>query len=145
MNKMTKMVIAPVLMAITFGSFTASAASTCASKQAAIEAQIRIAEQYGNYYKVAGLKKALAEVIAHCSDAGLIKDAEKKVAKLEQKVYEKRQDISSVQADLNEARAKGDIKKIAKYEKKLAEQQAKLQQLLIELEAAKSELASLKR
>ena len=44
--------------------------------------------------------------------------------KLEKKLAEKREDIAEVQADLREAKAKGDSKKVAKYQRKLAENRA---------------------
>ncbi|WP_163540646.1 DUF1090 family protein, partial [Klebsiella pneumoniae] len=68
-----------------------------------------------NTYKVNGLKKALAEVKAHCTPASVQADAQKEVKKLEKKLAEKREDIAEVQADLREAKAKGDSKKVAKY------------------------------
>lgn len=41
-----------------FASASAHAAETCAAKSAALEKEIKIAQQYGNTYKVDGLKKA---------------------------------------------------------------------------------------
>lgn len=90
---------------------TAQAAETCAAKSTALEKEIRIAQQYGNTNKVAGLKKALAEVKAHCTNDSVKADAQKKVTKLEKKLSEKREDIAEVQADLRKAQAKGDAKK----------------------------------
>jgi chromosome segregation ATPase len=123
---------------------TAQAAETCAAKSSALEKEIKIAQQYGNSYKVAGLKKALAEVKAHCTNASVLADAQKDVAKLEKKLAEKRDDVAEVQADLSEAKAKRDSKKIAKYQRKLAEKQADVREIQQELAQARAELAALK-
>lgn len=122
----------------------AQAAESCAAKSAALEKEIRIAEQFGNSYKVAGLKKALAEVKAHCTNASVTADAQKDIAKLEKKVAEKREDIAEAQADLREAQAKGDAQKIAKYQRKIAEKQADLRDVQQQLNQARADLAKLK-
>ena len=127
-----------------FASASAQAAESCAQKRAALEKEIRIAQQYGNTYKVASLKKALAEVKAHCTNESVKADAQKKVAKLERKVADKRGDVAEVQRDLREAKAKGDSKKIAKYQKKLMEKQGDLRELEQELRQARAELGSLR-
>lgn len=127
-----------------FASASAQAAENCAQKRAALEKEIRIAQQYGNNYKEASLKKALAEVKAHCTSESVQADAQKKIAKLEKKVAEKRSDVAEVQRDLNEAKAKGDNKKIAKYQKKLIEKQGDLREVEQELRQARAELGSLR-
>lgn len=128
------------------GAFNAAhAAESCADKSAALQKEISIAQQYGNTQKVAGLKKALAEVKAHCTNGSVLADAQKKVSKLEKKVADKRDDVSEVQADLKQAQAKGDQKKIAKYQKKLAEKQADLREVQQELSQARAELAKLQK
>ncbi|AUJ80121.1 MULTISPECIES: DUF1090 domain-containing protein [Enterobacter] len=128
-----------------FATASAHAAESCAAKSAALEKEIKIAQQYGNTYKVNGLKKALAEVKAHCTNASVLADAQKDVRKLEKKLAEKRGDIAEVQADLAEAKAKGNAKKIAKYQKKLAEKQADLREIQQELNQARAELAALNK
>ena len=127
-----------------FASASAGAAENCAQKRAALEKEIRIAEHYGNAYKVASLKKALAEVKAHCTSESVQADAQKKISKLEKKAAEKRSDVAEVQRDLNEAKAKGDAKKIAKYQKKLMEKQADLREIEQELRQARADLGSLR-
>ncbi|OUR04504.1 hypothetical protein B5M10_01450 [Pluralibacter gergoviae] len=127
-----------------FASASAHAAENCAQKRAALEKEIRIAQQYGNTYKVASLKKALAEVKAHCTNESVQADAQKKISKLEKKAAEKRSDVAEVQRDLNEAKAKGDSKKIAKYQKKLMEKQADLREIEQELRQARAGLGSLR-
>lgn len=130
---------------LSVGVFTsAHAAQSCASKASAIQKQITIAEQYGNSYKVAGLKRALADVKANCTNGSVLADAQKDVRKLEKKLAEKREDVSEVQADLKEAQARGDRKKIAKYQRKLAEKQGDVREIQQELNKARAELAKLK-
>lgn len=144
--KLSKRTLLSLVMIAGLGTVSAAHAyQDCDAKRAALENQIRIAEQYGNYNKVMGLKKALAEVNAHCTNGSVVKDAEKKVQKLEDKVADQKADIREVQADLNTAKAKGDAKKVAKYQSKLAEKQADLKKLQAELKAAKAELAALKK
>jgi uncharacterized membrane protein (DUF106 family) len=67
------------------------------------------------------------------------------VKKLEKKLAEKREDIAEVQADLREAKAKGDSKKVAKYQRKLAEKQSDLSSIQQELSRARAALASLQK
>lgn len=84
------------------GFFSAAqAAESCAAKSAALEKEIRIAEQFGNSYKIASLKKALAEIKAHCTNASVLADAQKDVAKLEKKVAEKQADLRELQQKLS--------------------------------------------
>lgn len=127
-----------------FASASTYAAESCAAKSAALEKEIKISQQFGNAYKVAGLKQALAEVKAHCTNASVLADAQKDVRKLERKLAEKRGDVAEVQEDLSEAKAKGNTKKIAKYQRKLAEKQADVREIQEELTQARAELASLK-
>nr|WP_024967158.1 DUF1090 domain-containing protein [Pantoea sp. IMH] len=127
-----------------FASASTYAAESCAAKSAALEKEIKISQQFGNAYKVAGLKQALAEVKAHCTNASVLADAQKDVRKLERKLAEKRGDVAEVQEDLSEAKAKGNTKKIAKYQRKLAEKQADVREIQEELNQARAELASLK-
>ncbi|MEM6160466.1 DUF1090 domain-containing protein [Erwinia sp. P6884] len=128
-----------------FASASTYAAESCNAKSAALEKEIRIAQQYGNTYKVAGLKSALAEVKAHCTSASVLADAQKDVKKLERKLAEKRGDIAEVQEDLSEAKAKGNAQKIAKYQRKLAEKQADVREIQQELSQARADLASLNK
>jgi chromosome segregation ATPase len=142
---MKKLITALAVIASIGAMASAQAAESCASKASALEKEIRIAQQYGNTYKVAGLKKALAEVKAHCTNSSVLADAQKEVSKLEKKLAEKREDIADVQADLREAQRKGDAKKIAKYKSKLAEKQADLREIQQDLNQARAELAALKK
>jgi len=147
--KLSKRTLLSVVMIAGLGTMSAAQAyEDCNAKRAALENQIRIAEQYGNHHKVMGLKKALANVNTYCVDhtnsANALKDAEKKVQKLENKIADKKSDMGEIKADLNQANAKGDLKKVAKYQRKLSEKQAELQELQADLSAAQAEVAKLK-
>lgn len=145
MNMKTTVLPLVILMgAVGFTTVASAAGNDCNAKRAAIETQIQQAQKYGNTYKIDGLKKALSELNAHCTDAGLIKDAQKKVEKLEKKLREKQEDVREVQSDLREAQAKGDAKKIAKYQKKLVEKQADVKEITADLRQAQAELSALR-
>ena len=99
----------------------------CAAKRQAISAQIEQAKAHGNSAQQAGLEKALAEVTAHCTDAGLKKERENKV-------LDAKHEVSRRQADLDKAMKKGDPDKINKRKEKLAEARKELQDAVEELD-----------
>lgn len=143
MKNTTKLAILPLVLVLGASFSTmANAAYDCNAKRAAIEYQIQQAEKYGNYNRVAGLKRALSEVNARCTDGGMLQDAQKKVTKLEQKLADKQQDVQEIKADLRNAQARGDTKKVAKYQKKLQEKQADVKEIKQELKQARAELAA---
>ncbi|MFT2794259.1 DUF1090 domain-containing protein [Serratia sp. N21D137] len=143
MKNTTKLAILPLVLVLGASFSTmANAAYDCNAKRAAIEYQIQQAEKYGNYNRVAGLKRALSEVNAHCTNGSVLQDAQKKVTKPEQKLADKQQDVQEIKADLREAQAKGDAKKVAKYQKKLQEKQADVKEIKQELKQARAELAA---
>lgn len=72
----------------------------CDAKRQSIEQEITYAQAHGNASRVQGLQTALAQVKAHCSDESLRTDAEQKVAKAQQKVVARDQ-------ELQEAREQG--------------------------------------
>ena len=100
----------------------AQAQSLCGEKEQAIQQQISYAEQYDNQHRVKGLKKALSEVQANCTDSKLIAEHQEKITRHKTKVAER-------QAELSKAREKGDPEKIAKREKKLAKAESELKAL----------------
>jgi chromosome segregation ATPase len=119
--------------------------SDCATKRAALEKEIGIAQHYGNSAKVNGLQQALAEVKAHCTNESVIASAQRDIAKLEKKLAEKQADIREAEADLREAQANGQQNKVAKYQRKISEKQADLQEIKQELAQARAELAALQK
>ncbi|OLS61104.1 DUF1090 domain-containing protein [Pseudomonas putida] len=99
----------------------------CAAKQQSITAQIEQARLHGNAEQQAGLERALSEVQAHCTDAGLRKERE-------QKVLDARHEVAQRKKDLDKAMKKGDAEKINKRKDKLAEANRELQAAVEELE-----------
>ena len=106
---------------------TAPQLTGCAAKKQAITLQLEQARAHGNSNQVAGLEKALSEVQAHCTDAGLRKERENKV-------LEAKHEVSKRQADLDKAMKKGDPEKIDKRKNKLAESRKELQEALDQLD-----------
>ena len=106
---------------------TAPELTGCAAKKQAITLQLEQARAHGNSNQVAGLEKALSEVEAHCTDAGLRKERENKV-------LEAKHEVSKRQADLDKAMKKGDPEKIDKRKNKLAESRKELQDALDQID-----------
>lgn len=120
-----------LLAASAFAAEQAPALSGCAAKQQAITTQIEQAKAAGNSYKQTGLEKALSEVKANCTDAGLLKEQEKKV-------LDAKREVSTRQVDLDKAMKKGDPDKINKRKDKLAESREELKQAQEKLEDLQS-------
>lgn len=132
-----------LLLALSAG-YASAAGNDCAAKRAEIENQITQAKAYNNANRVAGLETALSQLNANCTTTGLIENAQDKVKKLEQKISEKKDDITNIEADRQKASAKGDAKKVAKYDEKNTEKKSEIADLKAELNEAKSELSGLK-
>ncbi len=118
MNKQSIIAVI-VTMGISLSAQAEEALTGCAAKRYNIEQQIRQAETHENSYRVKGLKKAYAEVVATCTDASLTKECEADVLKKQQKVIEREQ-------ELQEANASGRADKIAKKQAKLNESRGRL-------------------
>jgi hypothetical protein len=116
-----------LLAAPLFAAEQAPELSGCAAKRQEVSEQIEAAKAAGNSDQQAGLEKALSEITANCTDAGLLKQQE-------QKVLDAKREVSRRQADLNKAMSKGDPEKINKRKDKLAESRKELQQAQEELE-----------
>ncbi len=114
-----RMTLALTLFSLSTATF---ANSLCQEKEQDIQREIGYAEKHNNQHRVDGLKKALSEVKANCTDSKLRADHQKKIAEQKDEIAERRQ-------DLQEAKEKGDAEKIAKREKKLKEAQDDLKAL----------------
>ena len=99
----------------------------CAAKRKAISDQIEQAKADNNSEQQAGLEKALSEVDANCTEAGLRKERE-------QKVLEARHEVNQRTKDLDKAMKKGDPERINKRKDKLAEAKKELQEAVDDLE-----------
>ena len=91
-----------------------SAARGCAAKFCQIENDIAQAQAHGNSRQEAGLRRALAEAKAHCTDSRLQNQREADVREKQNKVAER-------EGELKQARAKGKPEKIDKAQRKLDE------------------------
>lgn len=80
-------------------------------KEAEIEKQISYAKEHNNSHRVRGLETALAEVRAHCTEAGEIKKQQDSRDELANKIRDKQDDIRELREELAEDRAelKADI------------------------------------
>ena len=116
-----------LLAAPLFAAEQAPELTGCAAKRQDISTQIEQAKAAGNSSQQAGLEKALSEVSAHCTDAGLLKAQENKV-------LDAKREVSQRQADLDKAMKKGDPEKINKRKDKLAESRKELQEALDEID-----------
>ena len=114
-----RIALALTLFSLSTASF---ATSLCLEKEKDIQREISYAEKHNNQNRINGLKKALSEVKANCSDKELRASHQKKIAAQKDEVAERRR-------DLQEAKEKGDADKIAKREKKLKEAQDELNAL----------------
>lgn len=84
------------------------------------------APAHGNAKRVEGLKTALAQMSANCTDTLLRSDAQRKVAAAQKKLSER-------QHNLQEAKANGkSAKKIAERQHKVNEAHAELEKVQIE-------------
>ena len=110
-------------------SFTAHAEALtgCAAKRAEIENQISYAKSHNNHHQVAGLEAALNETRLHCTEAGLLRERQQKVAEKERKVADR-------EAELVSATETGNAKKIQRKKKKVAEAKEELQEAQSTLE-----------
>ena len=94
----------------------------CDAKRSSIENEISQALAHGNKNRVEGLRAALAQVNANCTDAGLHKEAQAKVSEAQEKLAER-------QYELAEAKAKGkSAEKIVERQRKVDEAQADLEE-----------------
>ena len=114
-----RIVLGLALFSISTASF---ATSLCQEKEQDIKREISYAEKHNNQSRISGLKKALSEVQANCTDSKLRAEHQKDIAEQKEEIAERRQDLA-------EAKEKGDADKIDKREKKLKEAQEELHAL----------------
>lgn len=93
----------------------------CAAKRLTLERQIAQAQAQGDAGRLAGLRRALDAVQAHCTDAGL---RQKRLDVIQARSRE----VAERERDLRSAQAKGDADKIRVRSKKLAEARRELEE-----------------
>lgn len=98
----------------------------CEVKRASLEKELVYARAHGNTKRVDGLETALGQMNAHCTDASLRRDSERKIASAQKRLDER-------EKDLQEAKAQGkSAKKIADRQHKVDEAHADLDRALID-------------
>lgn len=102
------------------------AATGCDAKAQHIQRQLEHARAHGNTNRAAGLEKALYDVNANCTDAGLKAEREAKVRDKQQKVNERRQELAEAKADGRAEKISKKQQKLNKAEDELREAQAEL-------------------
>ena len=117
---LSALTLVPALL-FTTAAFAAPQPESCVTKQQEIQKQIDEARAHKNQNRVDGLEKALRENKAHCTDAGLKAENQKRVEEKREKVAEREQELKEVQA-------KGDHEKIIKKQQTLEEAKSELKE-----------------
>nr|WP_223510126.1 MULTISPECIES: DUF1090 domain-containing protein [Rahnella] len=117
---LSALTLVPALL-FTTAAFAAPQPESCVTKQQEIQKQIDEARAHKNQNRVDGLEKALRENKAHCTDAGLKAENQKRVEEKREKVAEREQELKEVQAN-------GDHEKIIKKQQKLEEAKSELKE-----------------
>ncbi|MBU9809884.1 DUF1090 domain-containing protein [Rahnella sp. C60] len=117
---LSALTLVPALL-FTTAAFAAPQPESCVTKQQEIQKQIGEARAHNNQNRIDGLEKALRENKAHCTDAGLKAENQKRVDEKREKVAEREQ-------ELKEALAKGDHEKILRKQQKLEEATSELKE-----------------
>lgn len=98
----------------------------CEGKKHDIEQQMDYASANGNKHRVAGLQKALSELNANCTNAGLRAERESDVRKKERKVEERRQELAEASADGREIKIRNKQEKLKEAQDELNEARSML-------------------
>lgn len=93
----------------------------CAAKRLTLERQLAQAQAQGDAGRLAGLRRALDAVRAHCTDTSL------RQQRLEV-IQARSREVAERERDLRSAQAKGDADKIRVRSKKLAEARRELEE-----------------
>ncbi|MGE6319673.1 DUF1090 domain-containing protein [Pseudomonas oryzihabitans] len=93
----------------------------CAAKRLTLERQIAQAQAQGDAGRLAGLRRALDAVRAHCTDAGLRQQRLEVIQAHSREVAERERELRSAQA-------KGDADEIRVRSRKLAEARRELEE-----------------
>ncbi len=116
-----RLTVSALLCALPLCSLAAAPPGSCEAKREEVQQRLEQARAHNNSAQEAKLKIALLQIEQHCTDAGLQREREAEIKKLEARVERRK-------ADLKEAEADGRRKKITRQQKKLDEAEAELQQ-----------------
>lgn len=106
--------------------------SLCQAKAEEIQTQRRIAEEHGNEHRVRGLKKAMEGVQRHCTNEGVLEDAEEDIS-------ENMAEVKERQEALSEAQREGDADDIRQHSEELEDAVMELRESQDELESLQGE------
>ncbi|EAA8755120.1 DUF1090 domain-containing protein [Salmonella enterica subsp. enterica serovar Lexington] len=98
----------------------------CMAKRADIQQQIDYARAHNNMHRVAGLQEALTENETHCTEVGLLRARQNKVAEKVRKVAERDQEVRDAIETGNAKKIKLKEKKAGQARDELAEAEAEL-------------------
>ena len=121
MKNPIRLIVSALLCAVPLWSLAAAPPGTCEAKREEVQQRLEQARAHNNSAQEAKLKIALRQIEQHCTDAGLQREREAEIKKLEAKVERRKEDLKAAEAD-------GRRKKITRQQKKLDEAEAELQQ-----------------
>ncbi len=144
-TRMKKTLVAlavPVALLASTGAFADT--QDCATRIRALQTQIDNAKRFGNAPQAMRQQAALDQVKAHCTDAGQLARAERKVADKQRDLQRAQDEVHEAQARIHEAEALGDAKQLNKAQRKLADKQIKLRNATRDLHDAQIDRDALK-
>ncbi|KWZ30963.1 DUF1090 family protein [Burkholderia anthina] len=116
----------------------------CATRIRALQTQIDNAKRVGNTHQAMRQQAALEQIKAHCTDAGQLARAERKVADKQRDLQHAQDEVRDAQARAHAAEALGDAKKSNNAQRKLADKQARLRDAMRKLHDAQVDRDALK-
>ncbi|WP_196766841.1 DUF1090 family protein [Burkholderia territorii] len=137
-------ICASVQFLLLTSSVVAAAPQRCATRINAVQTQIAISKQGGNARAVKRQEAALAQIEAHCTEAGQLARAERKRREKQREVDHAQNEIHEAQEDILEAESSGDSRKLAKAQRKLEKKQEKLKEARSDLRDAQAGREALK-
>jgi hypothetical protein len=127
MKKAILLLAAGTLALSTLGTAQAAQESKgCAAKIQNIKADLENARAHKNRAQISGLETALSRTQANCTDASLAKDRADDVAKAQDKVKEREQDLAEAQAKNDKSKIRKATSKLDEARKDLAQAQAEV-------------------
>ncbi|MFL1405310.1 DUF1090 domain-containing protein [Marinobacter sp. M1N3S26] len=127
--------LSALVLALGFGvpAFAASTGNPlCAAKEAEVERQMDMAREQGNRERLRGLETSLERIRTHCTDEGLLADAE-------EEVRDSLEDLEEQRQELEEAIQEGDTDEIEDRREDLKEATDELEEHTRELEALRNQ------
>ncbi|WP_107314436.1 DUF1090 family protein [Burkholderia metallica] len=133
----------PVALLASTGAFADT--QDCATRIRALQTQIDTAKRFGNANQAMRQQAALDQIKTHCTDAGQLARAERKVVDKQRDLERAQDDVEDAKARIHNAEARGDAKKLSNAQRKLADKQQKLRDATRDLHAAQADRDALTR